>query len=58
MVVAGLSPATLVTVKVNRRHPNLVICASESMSTRCSSSIWPATVRPSDQERIALLLEG
>jgi hypothetical protein len=26
MIVADLSPATLVTVTVSRRHPNLVIC--------------------------------
>jgi hypothetical protein len=33
MAVADLSPATLVTIKVSRRHPNMVICALERAKT-------------------------
>jgi hypothetical protein len=45
MVVADLSPATLVTIKVSRRHPNMVIRAFERVST----------ARQSDQDRDACL---
>jgi hypothetical protein len=33
MVVADLSSATLVTIQVSRRHPNMVICAGISDET-------------------------
>jgi hypothetical protein len=40
MVIADLPPATLVTIRVSRHHPHMVICALERANTPDRVALW------------------